>query len=409
MKKFLSLALIVTLILSLTACADAADKKAKVKFDNKQLKKLELAESPRHGSPMIILREKYDDVPIFGEPVATQDQMINFINKRNSNPKLNCTVAQIVHLYYLEGDREGIRPDIALCQAIKETGTWGYGGDVTPDQNNFCGLGTTGGGVKGAYFTTPQLGVRAHIQHLLSYASKRPPREEIVDPRYELIKKFRPQIFGKLTKWTELNGVWAVPGNHYGEDILNLWMQAQMPDASDASLVAADLKVLLTEDKAAAYVYRGLVNMERENFYDAREDFKAALDVEPELKEALFDLALAQEKISKFDDAIKTYDEILKLDDKFVDAWHNRACLKLVTRAQSKISSPRSKLKPLTPTRSTILPSPTSARKSTTTLGSISISPPDKAQRIKSSRKISISSPPASRSRNNFGRRLLCL
>ncbi len=328
MKKFFSIALIVTLILSLTACADAA-KKSKIKFKKKELKKIELVASPSHGEPMIVLRQDYSDVPIMGEPVATQAQMVNYINKRNPNPKLNCTVEDVVHLYYVEAGREGIRPDIALCQALKETGVWAYGGDVVPEQNNFCGLGTTGGGVKGAYFETPQLGVRAHIQHLLSYASKRPPKVEIVDPRYELIKKFRPQIFGKLTNWTELNGVWAVPGYHYGEDILNLWMQAQMPDASDVSLDAANLKVLLEDDKAAAYVYRGLVNMERENFYDAADDFQAALDVEAELKEALFDLALAQEKINHFDDAIKTYDALLTIDEKFVDAWYNRGRLKI--------------------------------------------------------------------------------
>ena len=329
MKKFLSIALILTLILSLTACADAADKKEKVKFNKRQLKKIELVTAPAQGSPMIVMRENYSDVPLMGEAVATQDQMINFINKRNPAPKLNCTVKQLVHLYYLEADREGIRPDIAICQAIKETGTWAYGGDVIPEQNNYCGLGTTGGGVKGEFFATPQLGVRAHIQHLLSYASKRPPKVEIVDPRYELIKKFRPQIFGKLTKWTDLNGVWAVPGNHYGEDILNLWMQAQMPDGSDASLEAADLKILLEDDKAAAHVYRGLVNMERENFYGAIDDFKVALETESELKEALFDLALAQEKIKKFDDAIKTYDKILTIDENFPQAWYNRGRLKL--------------------------------------------------------------------------------
>ena len=328
MKKFLSLALIVTLILSLTACVDAA-KKEKVKFNKRQLKKIELVEAPAQGSPMIVLRENYSDVPIMGDAVATQDQMVNFINKRNPAPKLNCTVKQLVHLYYLEGGREGIRPDIALCQAIKETGTWGYGGDVIPEQNNYCGLGTTGGGVKGEFFATPQLGARAHIQHLLSYTSKRMPKVEVVDPRYELIKKFRPQIFGKLTKWTDLNGVWAVPGNHYGEDILNLWVQAQMPDASDASLEAADLKVLLEDDKAAAYVYRGIVNFERENFYSAIDDFEIALNTEPELKEALFDLALAQEKIKKLDDAIKTYDKILSIDEKFIYAWYNRGRLKL--------------------------------------------------------------------------------
>ena len=330
MKKFFSLALILTLILSLAAVADAADKKEKVKFDKGKLKKLELQVPPAQGSPMIVMRENYSDVPIFGAPVATQEQMVNFIKKRNPSPKLNCTVEQLVHLYYFEGNREGIRPDIAICQAIKETGTWGYGGDVIPEQNNYCGLGTTGGGVKGEFFATPQLGVRAHIQHLLSYTSKRPPKVEIVDPRYELIEKFRPQIFGKLTKWTDLNGVWAVPGNHYGEDILNLWMQAQIPDGSAAALEAADLKIFLEDDKAAAYVYRGLVNMEREDFYAALDDFNSALEIEPELKEALFDLALTQEQLKKFDDAIKTYDKLLTVDEKFPAAWYNRGRLKLL-------------------------------------------------------------------------------
>ena len=145
MKKFFSLALILTLILSLTACADAA-KKEKIKFNKRQLKKVELIEAPAQGSLMIVLRENYSDVPIFGEAVATQAQMVNFIKKRNPAPKLNCTVEQLVKLYYDEAGREGIRPDIAICQAIKETGVWNYGGDVIPEQNNYCGLGTTGGG-----------------------------------------------------------------------------------------------------------------------------------------------------------------------------------------------------------------------------------------------------------------------
>jgi len=221
MKKFLSLALIVTLILTLTACADAAVKKPKVKFNKRQLKKIELVESPRHGNPMIVLREKYSDVPIMGEPVATQEQMVNYINKRNPEPKLNCTVKQLVHLYYLEGGREGIRPDIALCQAIKETGIWAYGGDVIPEQNNYCGLGTTGGGVKGEFFSTPQLGVRAHIQHLLAYSSTRMPTTPVVDPRYSLVR----QSYGSRTlgTWQDLNGRWAVPGRYYGQEILSMF------------------------------------------------------------------------------------------------------------------------------------------------------------------------------------------
>ena len=323
MRKFLSLALIITFILSLTACADAA-KKSKVKFRKSQLKKIELVESLSHGEPMIVLREDYSDVPIMGEAVASEAQMINYINKRNPDPKINCSVEHLVHLYYVEAGREGIRPDIALCQSIKETGVWAYGGDVVPEQNNYCGLGTTGGGVKGAYFATPQMGVRAHIQHLLAYTSKNPPKVAIVDPRYELIQKFRPQIFGQIKNWTGLNGVWAVPGKQYGQDILNLWQQAQLPDASDASLEYANSIIEKDFDTSANYVYRGLVYFLRQDYWNAQTDFKTALEINPELSEAVFNLALTQEKLNRPKDALKTYDRYLQLQPKSKLGYYNR-------------------------------------------------------------------------------------
>lgn len=72
--------------------------------------------------------------------------MVRFIRQRNANPKLNAPLEDVVQAYYDEAGREGIRPDVALCQALKETGYFAYGGDVSPEQNNFCGLGATGNG-----------------------------------------------------------------------------------------------------------------------------------------------------------------------------------------------------------------------------------------------------------------------
>ena len=118
---------------------------------------------------MLLPKAKPETVTIFGEPEATQAQMVHHIEKRNPKPLLNCTVRQIVQLYYEEAGLEGIRPDVALCQALKETGFFGYGGDVDWKQNNYCGLGATGNHEPGLKFETPQLGVRAHIQHLLAY------------------------------------------------------------------------------------------------------------------------------------------------------------------------------------------------------------------------------------------------
>lgn len=164
-----------------------------------------------------------DDNMIMGGAVATQEQCVRYLLKHNPNPKLNVSPQELVAYYYEEGYRTGIRPDIAFAQALKETGYFRYGGTVVPAQNNYCGLGTTSATVQGAYFATPRMGVKAHIQHLLAYASVEPPQDNIVDPRYNLVR----QSYGSntLTQWKDLNGRWAVPGVGYGQSILEDYYQ----------------------------------------------------------------------------------------------------------------------------------------------------------------------------------------
>ena len=161
------------------------------------------------------------DNSIIGTPLASQEQCVRYLLSNNPNPDITVSPPQLVSYYYEEGAREGIRPDVAFAQALKETGFFRYGGDVIPQQNNFCGLGTTGGGVKGAFFATAQLGVRAHIQHLLAYSSTREPSEPVIDPRYQLVR----DSYGTRTlgTWEDLNGRWAVPGYTYGQSILSMF------------------------------------------------------------------------------------------------------------------------------------------------------------------------------------------
>ena len=161
------------------------------------------------------------DTSILGTPIATQKQCVKYLMANNPNPSLAVSAEEIVAYYYEEGQREGIRPDVAFAQALKETGFFRYGGTVTPDQNNYCGLGTTSATVKGIYFPNPQMGVRAHIQHLLAYSSTRPPTTPIVDPRYGIVRK----NYGSRTlrNWYDLNGRWAVPGYSYGQEILSMF------------------------------------------------------------------------------------------------------------------------------------------------------------------------------------------
>lgn len=164
------------------------------------------------------LPEDYRSISIYGAPIATKTQAAAYIRQTNPEVKLACSIEELVELYWQEAERERVRPDLALAQSLVETATYKYGGDVLHHQNNFCGLGTTGGGVRGASFATPELGVRAHIQHLLAYTQRQEPATEIVDPRYEVAHRIRMER-GVVDTWYGLNGTWAM-GSLYCEKIM---------------------------------------------------------------------------------------------------------------------------------------------------------------------------------------------
>lgn len=122
--------------------------------------------------------------------------------------------------YYLTfGEYYGIRGDIAFAQAMLETDYLRFTGVVQPEQNNFAGIDATDPDTTGASFDTPQEGVLAHLQHLFAYASQDalPDEYPLVDPRFNLVTR------GSANTWTDLNGKWAVPGENYGQMILDIY------------------------------------------------------------------------------------------------------------------------------------------------------------------------------------------
>lgn len=158
--------------------------------------------------------------PILGQAVLPKEQAIAFIAQSNPMPKLNCSIVELVNYYYEEAGQEGVRADLALSQALLETGFFRYGGAVKPEQNNFCGLGTTAGKV-GAAFTDARLGVRAHIQHLMAYSTSRLPVNEIVDPRYFLVWQMTER-YAQHSNWEDLDGRWAT-GPSYSAKIFAIY------------------------------------------------------------------------------------------------------------------------------------------------------------------------------------------
>jgi hypothetical protein len=120
-----------------------------------------------------------------------------------ANPEIEEGFAyDFAKLYVEEAAAEGVNHDIAFSQMCLETGFLSFGGLVTPDMNNFCGLGSIGPGQEGESFPTPRIGVRAQIQHLKAYATEEPLKNDLVDPRYRWVRYgSAPTIYGLAGSW----------------------------------------------------------------------------------------------------------------------------------------------------------------------------------------------------------------
>ena len=219
----------------------------------------------------------YKNISIFGSSVATKGQAVNLIKANGSKVKLDCSIEEIVNLYWVEAEREGVRPDIALAQALVETGYFVYGGTVQPKQNNFCGLGTTGKKVKGAKFKTPEIGVRAHIQHLLAYSTLKKPSTSIVDPRYDLAHSIRKQR-GLIDKWSGLQSTWAM-GSEYCEKIMVVYQAMLGMEMSEA-----EKKELLEKQRLAEEQHKARLKKDKKYRKQFEAEAKARKQAEKEAK-----------------------------------------------------------------------------------------------------------------------------
>ena len=145
---------------------------------------------------------------IMGTGRMTQEQLVSFFLMQTALAQTEEVdqekVERLAGYYVKESSAEGINADIAFAQMCLETGFLQFGGLVTADMNNFCGLGAVNAENPGLAFPDEQMGVRAHIQHLKAYASAEPLNLPSVDPRYRYVN---PK--GKAPYIYNLAGTWA--------------------------------------------------------------------------------------------------------------------------------------------------------------------------------------------------------
>jgi len=148
---------------------------------------------------------------IMGHGNTSEVQLIVFLKSVNESALDD--FPDLPKLYREEASIEGINYDIAFAQMCLETNFLRFGGDVKPSQNNFAGLGAVGGGAQGATFPSARIGVRAQVQHLKAYASQEPLVQELVDPRFDYVRR------GIAPLVEQLSGRWAADPD-YGKKIL---------------------------------------------------------------------------------------------------------------------------------------------------------------------------------------------
>lgn len=154
---------------------------------------------------------------------VTPGRLMSYVRSRND--KLDPKYDNLAIEYMRQGEEMGLRWDYAFYQMLLETNTLKYTGDVKMVQNNFAGLGATGGGVRGESFKSVSDGVRAHLQHILMYSG-----DKIENPVAERTKNI--QEWGVLTKWqstikgpmtyTQLAKQWAPTSRGYSRDVETL-------------------------------------------------------------------------------------------------------------------------------------------------------------------------------------------
>jgi hypothetical protein len=125
--------------------------------------------------------------PVMGPNLLNADQLALWYSKHHGSvqpkiPALGNSVKFLAQIFIDEGNRDGVRGDMAFVQSMLETGWLGFvGSQIPPDANNYAGIyafnGRTalpdcahGDSAPSRCFESPTMGARAQIQLLRSYA-----------------------------------------------------------------------------------------------------------------------------------------------------------------------------------------------------------------------------------------------
>jgi hypothetical protein len=166
---------------------------------------------------------------IMGTTSTNLAQMVAYYNANNTYPEFYAssdapTIETFCRIYLEECQAEGLKAEVAFCQAMLETGFLRYGVDVQINQYNFAGLGATGNGALGNSFGSVREGIRAQVQHLKAYASTDGLNQPCVDTRFQHVRRGTAHYVEWLGIQENPYGRGWATAKNYGYNIVNMYM-----------------------------------------------------------------------------------------------------------------------------------------------------------------------------------------
>jgi len=160
--------------------------------------------------------------PILGPAQYSARQLTAWYAAGGHRSRATVPIGILTQLFLDEGALEGVRGDVAFCQAMVESAWLSFPtARMPPGNNNFSGLGANDGGTGSSAFPDARTGVRAQVQHLKGWAApirsaqlSRP----LVDPRWT---HFRST--GQIRDWDQLGGGRWASDPRYGSTILAVY------------------------------------------------------------------------------------------------------------------------------------------------------------------------------------------
>jgi hypothetical protein len=172
--------------------------------------------------------------PILGPSRLTAKQMADFLISEHAKPNITVPIEVLAQIYLDEGDKTGVRGDVAFAQSILETGGFAHPGSAATD-NNFAGIGWCDSCAHGFDFADADAGVRAQMQLLRVYVDPKFPDATYKD-KILLPGTLKLGFRGKVQTWWDLWGTWAT-GALYGQRVYDIYERMVLFAATDPTPV----------------------------------------------------------------------------------------------------------------------------------------------------------------------------